>query len=77
MVAIRVSGRLNKRRLTVTDQTDDLYRQDTEVNVYMAERGLHYLQYVAGKGDFIREESPGVYQIRVLKPKKKKDVTKD
>jgi hypothetical protein len=59
------------------DPTDDLYRQDTEVNLYMAERQMHYIQYVAGKGDFIREESPGILQIRILKPKKDKHESTD
>jgi hypothetical protein len=58
--------------MLTNDSTDDLYRQDTEINKYLAERQLLYIQYVAGMGDFIREESPGVLQIRILKPKPKK-----
>ena len=56
----------------MSDQTDELYREDTKVNLYVKKRELHYIEYVAGKGDFIREESPGILQIRILRPKKGK-----
>lgn len=58
--------------MALNDNADELYREDTKVNVYMAERQMHYIQYVASKGDFVREESPGVLQIRILRPKKEK-----
>ncbi len=58
--------------MLTNDSPDDMYRQDAQQTKYVASRTLEYINFALEKGDFIRQESPGVLQIRILKPKVKK-----
>jgi hypothetical protein len=59
--------------MTLTSSSpDELYREDAQQTKFVADRTLEYINFALEKGDYIRQESPGVLQIRVLKPKKEK-----
>lgn len=56
----------------LADNTDDLYREDAKYTKHVVDRTQYYVNLTLEKGDFIRQESPGVLQIKILKPKKAK-----
>lgn len=58
--------------MLTSSSPDELYREDAQLTKYIADRTLEYINFALEKGDYIRQESPGVLQIRVLKPKAKK-----
>lgn len=58
--------------MLTNDSPDDMYREDAKLTKHIVDRTQEYVNIVLEHGDFVRQESPGVLQIRILKPKKGK-----
>lgn len=56
-----------------SDSPDEMYREDAQYTKHVVDRTQYYVNLVLEQGDFVRQESPGVLQIRILKPKKAKE----
>lgn len=56
----------------VLDTSDEGWRKEALRTKFLVDRTHMYVDFVLDNGDYIREESPGVLQIRILNPKKEK-----